>query len=71
MPWMRLEPDRVADALQLDYEFSSAADKIDAAQALAHLCEQLMTGGYVAIQDHCGQTFIGTLDEAVERMMAS
>ncbi len=42
-----------------------------AAQALDHLREQLQTGGYVAIQDHDGHTFIGTPDEATERMMAS
>lgn len=71
MPWTRLEPDRVADALRLDYESGSAADQAAATQALNHLREQLVTGGYVAIQDHRGQTFIGTLDEAVERMMDS
>ena len=69
MPWTRLEPDVVADALQLDHDPGTAADEAAAAQALDHLREQLMTGGYVAIQDHRGQTFIGTLDEAVERMM--
>lgn len=71
MPWTRLKPDLVADTLRLDYEPGSAADEAVAAQALNHLREQLMIGGYVAIQDHCGQTFIGTLDEAVERMMDS
>ncbi len=70
MPWMRLEPHAVADALRLDYEPGSTEDEA-AAQALGHLREQLMTGGYVAIQDHEGHTFIGTPDEATERMMAS
>ncbi len=71
MPWTRLEPDKVAGALRLDYEPGSAEDEAAAAQALAHLREQLATGGYVAIQDHEGHTFIGTPDEATERMMAS
>lgn len=71
MPWTRLKPEVVADALRLDYDPGSAADKAAAAQALDHMREQLVTGGLVAIQDHCGQTFIGTLDEAVERMMDS
>jgi len=71
MPWTRLEPDVIADALRLDYDPDSASDQAAAAQALDHMREQLVTGGLVAIQDHRGQTFIGTLDEAVERMMAS
>ncbi len=71
MPWTRLKPHVVADALRLDYEPGSAEDEAAAAQALDHLREQLMTGGYVAIQDHQGHTFIGTPDEATERMMAS
>lgn len=71
MLWTRLEPNVVADALRLDYDPGSAADKAAAAQALDHIREQLMTGRYVAIQDHCGRTFIGTPDEAVERMMDS
>ena len=71
MPWTRLQPDKVANAIRFDYDPGSAADDAIAAQALDHLREQLATGGYVAIQDHCGQTFIGTPDEAVERMMAS
>lgn len=71
MPWTRLDPASVADALRLDYEPGSEADKAAAAQALDHLRQQLATGGYVAIQDHEGHTFIGTPDEATERMMAS
>ncbi len=71
MPWMRLEPHAVADALRLDFEPASAEDAAAAKQALDHLRQQLATGGYVAIQDHEGHTFIGTPDEATERMMAS
>lgn len=71
MPWRRLDPTAVADALRLDYEPSSTEDEAAATQALDHLRQQLATGGYVAIQDHEGHTFIGTPDEATERMMAS
>ena len=71
MPWTRLEPDVVADALQLDHDPGTAADEAAAAQALDHLREQLATGAYIAVQDHEGRTFIGTPDEAVERMMNS
>ncbi len=71
MPWMRLSPDVVADALQIDYAPGNAEGDAAARRALDHLREQLMTGGYIAIQDHEGHTFIGTPDEATERMMAS
>jgi len=37
---------------------------------LDHLRERLLTGGYVAVQDHAGRTVVGTLAEAIERMMA-
>ena len=69
MPWTRLKPDVIADALRLDYDLGSIADEAVAAQALDHLREQLATGAYIAVQDHEGHTFIGTPDEAVERMM--
>ena len=36
---------------------------------LAHLREQLLSGAYVAVQDHTGRTFIGTPEEALEHMM--
>lgn len=71
MPWTRLKPHAVAGALRLDYEPGSAEDEAAADQALDHLCEQLQTGAYIAIQDGQEHTFIGTPDEATERMMAS
>lgn len=72
MPWTRLDPTSVADALQVEIVSGSAADDTAAAaQVLANLREQLQTGAYVAVQDHEGQVFIGTPDEATEWMMVS
>ncbi len=72
MPWTRLDPASVADALQVEIEPGSTDDTDAAAtQVLAHLREQLQTGAYIAVQDHDGYTFIGTPDEAAEHMMAS
>ncbi len=68
MPWTRLAPAGVVDALRADV-CGDAEDDAVAAQALDHLREQLLTGGYVAVQDHTGRTFIGTPAEATERMM--
>ncbi len=72
MPWSRLDPASVADALQVEIEPGSTDDTDAAAtQVLAHLREQLQAGAYIAIQDHEGHTFIGTPAEATERMMAA
>ncbi len=72
MPWTRLDPASIADALQVEIvPGSTADDNAAAAQVLANLREQLQTGAYVAVQDHEGRTFIGTPDEAAEHMMAS
>ena len=69
MPWRRLNPAAVADALWLDHEPGSTEDEATAAQALDHLRQQFATGSYVT--DHEGRTFIGTPDEAAEHMMAA
>ena len=72
MPWTRLDPASVADTLQVEVQPGSADDDAAvAAQVLAHLREQLQTGFFIAIQDHERHTFIGTPDEATERMLAS
>ena len=71
MPWRRFDPADVADALRLTYEPGSEADEAAAAQALDYLRQQLQAGSYIAIQDHQGHTFIGTPEEATERMMNS
>lgn len=72
MPWTRLDPASVADVLQVEIVPGSTDDDAAVtAQVLSHLREQLQTGGYVVVQDHEGRVFVGTPDEAVERMMAS
>jgi len=44
MPWTRLEPAVVVDALRVEV-WGDAEDDTIAAQALDHLREQLLTGG--------------------------
>ena len=56
--------------LRADWDRSAPGDEALAAQALAHLREALSSGRYVAVQDELGRTFIGTPEEAVERMLA-
>lgn len=69
MPWTRLEPAGVVDALRVGCVTGDTADETAAVQTLAHLREQLLTGCYIAVQNHMGRTFIGTPDEAIECMM--
>ena len=71
MPWTRLDPEAVANTLRIEHDPNNDAHKAIAAQALAHLREQLQTGFFIAVQDHEGRTFIGTPDEAAEHMMTS
>ena len=48
MPWTRLDPTSVADALQVEVQPGSADDDAAvAAQVLANLREQLQTDAYV------------------------
>ena len=71
MPWTRLNPMKVVEDLRAEI----APVVPDAAQlgeqALIHLRDQLLSGQYVAMQDHEGRTFIGTPEEAAEHMMGS
>ena len=69
MPWTRLEPARVVDALRVGCVKGDTEDETAAVQALEYLREQLLTGHYITVQDHTGRTFIGTPDEAIECMM--
>ena len=69
MPWRRLEPAGVVDALRVGCVTGDTKDEVAAVQALEYLREQLLTGRYITVQDHTGRTFIGTPDEAIECMM--
>ena len=67
MTWMRLNPAAVVQQLRAEH---GPGDKDAAEQALAHLCDALLSGAYIAVEDDRGHTFIGTEAEAVEHMMA-
>jgi len=71
MPWTRLNPVKVAEQLRAEVApiVPDAAQKAE--QALSHLRDQLISGQFVAMQDHEGRTFIGTPEEAAEHMMDS
>ena len=71
MAWTRLDSAVVARALRAacDDPFPDAGAVAE--QALAHLREELLSGRFVAVQDHLGHTFIGTPSEAAEHMMAA
>lgn len=66
MPWTRLNPAVVVDQLRVDHEPDT---KAVAEQALTHLREELLSGRFIAVQDHVGHTFIGTPAEAAEHML--
>ena len=71
MPWTRLNPMKVVEDLRAEVApiVPDAAQKAE--QALIHLRDQLLSGQYVAMQDHEGRTFIGTSEEAAEHIMGS
>ena len=66
MPWTRLDASKVAQQLCADHDPDLEAL---AEQALVHMREELLSGRYVAVQDEGGHTFIGTPEEAAERMI--
>lgn len=63
MPWTRLDPAGIVDALHIACVPGDAEDEAVAAQVLEHLCGQLLAGHFNAVQDHAGRVFIGTPDE--------
>ena len=69
MGWRRLDPAQVARQLRAAFDRPEPGTAELAEAALAHARSQLLAGQYVAVQDDGGHTFIGMLDEAVERMM--
>ena len=71
MPWTRLNPAKVAEQLRAEVAPIVLDGAQKAEQALSHLRDQLISGQYVAIEDHEGRTFIGTPEEAAEHMMGS
>ena len=71
MPWTRLNPGKVAEELRAVVAPIMPDALQLGEQALIHLRDQLLSGQYVAMQDHEGRTFIGTPDEAAEHMMGS
>ncbi len=70
MPWKRLDSAVVARALRAAWDAPAPDRDVVAAEVLAHMREQLLGGHFIAVQDHLGQTFIGTPEEAAEHMMA-
>jgi hypothetical protein len=71
MPWTRLDGTVVARTLRAAWDGPAPDMETLAEQALAHLREELLSGRFVAVQDHLGRTFIGTPEEAAEHMMAA
>jgi hypothetical protein len=71
MPWTRLDGAVVARALRAAWDDPYPEAEALAEQALAHLREELLSGRFIAVQDHLGHTFIGTPSEAAEHMMAA
>ena len=69
MPWTRLDPGKVAQQLRAGFDRPGPDDAVLTEKALAHLRQQLLSGAYIAVQDHTGSTFIGTPEEAMEHMM--
>ncbi len=66
MPWRRLNPVAVVEQLHASCE---PGDEAVAEQALAHLCEALLSGAYIAVENESGRTFLGTQEEAAEYML--
>ncbi len=71
MPWTRLDGTVVARTLRAAWDDPALDAEALAEQALAHLREELLSGRFIAVQDHLGHTFIGTPEEAAERMMGA
>ena len=69
MPWTRLDPGKVAQQLRAGFDRPGPDDVALTEQALAHVRAQLLSGAYVAVQEHTGRTFIGTPEEALEHMI--
>lgn len=69
MEWRYLDAAQVARQLRAGFDRPEAGTAELAEAALAHARSQLLGGQYVAVQDDDGQTFIGTLDEAIKHMM--
>jgi len=69
MPWTRLSSAKVMQCLRVDCGPASKEGDALAEQALAHVREELLSGNYIAVQDHVGRTFIGTEAEAAEFLM--
>ena len=69
MAWKRLDSATVARTLRAEWSSPDGDGAELARKALEHLRDQLLGGRYVAVQDHLGETFIGTPEEAAERMM--
>jgi hypothetical protein len=69
MPWTRLDPGKIVQQLRAEFDRPGPDDAVLTGQALAHLRQQLLSGAYIAVQDHTGRTFIGTPEEAMEHMM--
>jgi len=69
MSWKRLDSAVVARALRAAWDAPAPDGDVVAAEVLAHMREQLLGGHFVAVQDHLGQIFIGTPEEAAEHMM--
>ena len=71
MPWTRLDGTVVARTLRAAWDDPAPDAEALAEQALAHLREELLSGRFIAVQDHLGHTFIGTPEEAAEHMMGA
>ena len=69
MPWTRLDPGKIAQQVCAEFDRPGPDDAVLTEKALAHLRQQLLSGAYIAVQDHTGSTFIGTPEEAMEHMM--
>lgn len=70
MSWTRLDGTVVARTLRAAWDDLVLDAEALAEQALMHLRQELLSGRFIAVQDHLGHTFIGTPEEAVEHMMA-
>lgn len=71
MSWTRLNPVKVAEELRAVVAPVGPDALQLGEQALIHLRDQLLSGQYVAMQDHEGRTFIGTPEEAAEHIIGS
>ncbi len=69
MPWTRLDPAKLVQHLHAECGPAVQDGEALAEQVLAQVREELLSGRYVAVQDHLGETFIGTEDEVANHMM--